>query len=178
MRKTRIRFFTIADFVEEEKWLRDQHRNGWKILKMTFPCFYIFESCEPQDVIYRLDFKNSGQTEDYMQMLNDYGWEYFEHCCGWLYFRRPAETIDTEEDGELFSDDTTRVEMVNYIIKTRLVPLAIIFLCCIIPNLINAVSHKMGIFNELFGCIFGILFVIYVVLILHCGTKLKKMKNG
>ena len=40
MRKTRIRFFTIADFVEEEKWLRDQHRNGWKILKMTFPCFY------------------------------------------------------------------------------------------------------------------------------------------
>ena len=57
MRKKFIRFFTIADYKEEERWLREQHKQGWKLVRMTVPCFYTFESCEPQDVIYRLDYK-------------------------------------------------------------------------------------------------------------------------
>ena len=51
MRKTFIRFFTIADYEDEEVWLRRQHQNGWKLVKLIVPCFYIFESCEPEDVI-------------------------------------------------------------------------------------------------------------------------------
>ena len=43
MRKTKIRFFTIADYEDEELWLRRQHQNGWKLVKMTSPCFYTFE---------------------------------------------------------------------------------------------------------------------------------------
>lgn len=58
-RKTVIRFFTIADYEEEEVWLHDQHKNGWKFLKMIPPCFYIFEKCVPDDVVYRLDYKNN-----------------------------------------------------------------------------------------------------------------------
>lgn len=41
-KKTVLRFFTIADFEEEEIWLHDQHRNGWKLAKMIPPCFYNF----------------------------------------------------------------------------------------------------------------------------------------
>lgn len=29
-RKTLIRFFTIADYEDEEIWLRQQHNCGWK----------------------------------------------------------------------------------------------------------------------------------------------------
>ena len=32
--KTMIRFFTIADYEEEEIWLHEQHKNGWKLHKM------------------------------------------------------------------------------------------------------------------------------------------------
>ena len=60
--KTMLRFYTIADFREEEIWLREEHRNGWKLTKMRPPCFFRFEKCEPEDVIYRLDFKNSSET--------------------------------------------------------------------------------------------------------------------
>lgn len=42
-KKTLIRFFTIADYEEEEIWLHNQHKNGWKLEKIIFPCFYIFE---------------------------------------------------------------------------------------------------------------------------------------
>ena len=78
--KVKIRFYTIADFNEEEIWLRKEHQSGWKLVKMVPPCFYHFEKCQPEDVIYRLDFKNNGENADYMQMMKDYNWEYFEHC--------------------------------------------------------------------------------------------------
>ena len=78
--KTMLRFYTIADFREEEIWLREEHRNGWKLTKMRPPCFFRFEKCEPEDVIYRLDFKNSSGNSDYFQMFADYGWEYVSSC--------------------------------------------------------------------------------------------------
>ena len=79
MNKTVIRFFTIADYEEEEIWLRKQHRSGWKLTGMTPPCIYRFESCEPEDVIYRLDFRNNERPEDYMQMMFTAD-EYVSYC--------------------------------------------------------------------------------------------------
>ena len=177
MHKTFIRFFTIADYEEEELWLRKQHNSGWKLVKMTPPCFFIFESCEPQDVIYRLDYKNSGQTEEYMQMLGDFGWEYVSQCLGWLYFRKDANSVEAEGEGELFSDNASRVDMVSHILKTRLMPLAVIFLCCVVPNLLRSIRGEQGGFSGFFGVFFGIMFVLYVYLLIHCGLKLKAIRD-
>lgn len=33
-KKTVIRFFTIADYEDEEIWLHNQHMSGWKLVKM------------------------------------------------------------------------------------------------------------------------------------------------
>lgn len=73
-RKTAVRFFTIADYEEEEVWLHNQHKNGWKLLRMIPPCFYIFEKCTPEDMAYRLDYKNNAETSNYFQIFRDYGW--------------------------------------------------------------------------------------------------------
>ena len=179
MSKIKIRFFTIADYEEEEIWLRKQHQSGWKIVNLIPPCIYVFEECQPKDVIYRMDYKNSEQTAEYMQMLKDFGWEYFAHCLGWLYFRKPAEEAESEQDGELFSDNTSRVDLVSHVVKTRLIPLAIIFLCCVLPNFVRVTTGtdgSTGGLHLLFSIIFGLMFVIYVFLIVYCGTKLRKLK--
>ena len=177
MRKTMTRVFTIADYEEEEIWLREQHRSGWKLVSMTPPCFFSFESCEPEDVIYRLDYKNARQTDEYMQMVRDFGWEYVDQCVGWLYFRKPAGTVESEGEDELFSDNLSRVEMVSSIVRTRLLPLAVIFLCCVIPNLLRAFSGGAGIARGFFCALFSVLFVIYVYLIVYCGMKLKTIRD-
>ena len=178
MRKTLIRIFTIADYEEEENWLRGQHKKGWKLVKMTPPMFYTFESCEPEDVIYRLDFKNTERPEGYFQMLKDFGWEYFAQCFGWLYFRKPASAAETAEEGELFSDNESRVDLVSHVVKTRLLPLAIVFLCCVIPNFARVFTGSyVGAFGLFWGILFAVLFVLYVVLIIHCGTKLKRIRD-
>ena len=177
MHKTVVRFFTIADYEEEELWLREQHKKGWRFDRLTAPCFYEFESCAPEDVVYRLDYKNSQQTDAYMQLVQDYGWEYCGNILGWLYFRKSSNSFESEADSELFSDNVSRVEMVGRIVKTRLLPLAIIFLSCILPNLLRAINGTGGVLESILLCFFGIMFAVYVFLLTYCGTKLKKIRD-
>lgn len=177
MTKREYRFFTIADFREEEAWLRAQHNSGWKLSRFKAPCFFIFESCEPEDVIYRLDYKNRTQTDEYMQMCSDFGWEYCEECLGWLYFRKPAAEAENGDDGELFSDNESRVEMISHIVKTRMLPLLVIFLCCVVPGLRQALNGNYGGAGTVFTVFFCVMFVLYMYLFIHCGRKLKAMRD-
>lgn len=171
-KKVMARVFTISDYEEEEIWLRKQHQQGWKLQKTVLPCFYIFEKCTPEDVAYRLDYKNNTEQADYFQIFQDYGWEYFNRCMGWLYFRKPLAETDSEQDAEIFSDDVSRVRLLNNLLKTRMLPLIVIFLCCIVPNLINSAGRDRGIFTA-----FLVLFFIYLCLFIHCGRKLWKLKK-
>lgn len=172
-----IKFYTISDYEDEEIWLRKKHKSGWKLKKTVLPCFYIFESCTPEDVVYRLDYKNNTQNGDYFQIYQDYGWEYFNCCSGWLYFRKPVLQTDTEQDTEIFSDDISRIDMINYIFKTRMLPLLIIFFCCVLPNFVKSIIHRTLPFSDTITVIYTILFVLYLCLFLHCGLKLRKLKK-
>ena len=51
-----------------------------------------------------------------MQMLKDFGWDYFTQCFGWLYLRKTANSVEKEQDGELFSDNALRAELVNHVV--------------------------------------------------------------
>ena len=174
--KTRIRFFTIADYEEEEIWLRRQHSSGWKLIRTVLPCFYVFERCAPEDVVYRLDYKNSTETGDYLQLYRDYGWECCERMSGWLYFRKPASACETEAEGEIFSDNATRVELISRIVKTRMLPLLALFFCCVLPGCLNSMSGRMPRAG-LFTGIFTALLLVYLYLIVHCGLKLRRLRR-
>ena len=175
-RKREFKFFTIFEYDKEEQYLRQMHNNGWRFTGVTGIGTYHFEQCEPEDVIYRLDYKNFKQTEEYMQLTKDFGWECFTKCVGWLYFRKPVQA-DEEEAEELFSDNISRVEMAQQVARTRLIPITVIFLCCIIPNLLNAVNSRIGGFSVFFGIFFGVMFIIYLYLIIYCGIKLTMIRK-
>ena len=177
MRRTVLRFYTIADYEEEEIWLREQHKSGWRLVGVRPPCLYFFESCPPQDVIYRMDYRNNTQTDAYMQMTADFGWEFVAKCVGWLCFRKTADSTEAEGNDELFSDNASRADMAERIVRTRLVPIAIIFLCCVVPGLLNALSGSMGVFSGIFGAFFAVMFVFYVYIIVHCSVKLRAIRE-
>jgi len=178
MTKTFVRVFTIVDFEEEEIWLREQSKKGWKLVKMVPPFLYTFEQCEPEDVIYRLDFKNGDKPADYMQMMEDFGWEYFGECLGRLYFRKPASEIQSEEDGELFSDAVSKIDQLSKIVRTRMMPMICIFLCAVVPNALRYLDGEyVGPWGQAFGFIFGLLFGLYMVMFIYFAVKLKKLRN-
>lgn len=170
----KFRLFTVADFEDEEKWLRDMHRSGWKLVKMIPPFVFKFEACEPEDVIYRLDFKDGIKDHsDYMQMFKDFGWEYCGRCFGWQYFRRPAAGMQTEEEGEIFSDNKSKCDNIGKVIRTRFLPLLILLCVVVIPNTIMCISERM------FGMsvFYIVMLLIYIALILHCGFKLNRLRS-
>lgn len=175
-RKTVLRFFTIADYEEEEQWLHQQHSQGWKLIKMIPPCFYHFEKCQPEDVVYRLDYQNGQENGNYFQMFHDYGWEYLGQCVGWLYFRKPTAQGSCQEDSTLFSDNATKLDLITRVCKTRLLPLLGIFLCCIVPNFINSIeTHAPSAVG--LTVFFSAATVLYGALLLYCGTKLRKLRK-
>jgi len=67
-------------------------RECWKVVS-TDEYKYEFEKQE-ENWIYILDFKKNGVAEkNYIQIYQDYGWEYVVTCCKWFYFRKKRRKI-------------------------------------------------------------------------------------
>lgn len=135
--KKELKFFSIWGYEKEQEYLRTMHKRGWKLVGITGIGVYHFEKCEPQDVIYQLDYNKEGleHKEEYVKMFEDCGWEYLQDYVGYSYFRKPAsETAGSEE---IFCDDSSRLQMMDRIFKGRVLPLVILFSCVLIPCLIR-----------------------------------------
>ncbi|MFC3927694.1 DUF2812 domain-containing protein [Streptococcus caprae] len=82
--KTKVEWkkFFITDFEQEERYLTEMHRKGWKFVRVRFGMFYHFEAVESAEVTYKLDFVQlkKAERESYLQMYADYGWENVARC--------------------------------------------------------------------------------------------------
>lgn len=175
-KKIKLAFFTIPEYKKEEDWLQKQHRAGLKLTKATLPCFYTFEKCEPEDVVYQLDYNKEGMNNkaEYVQMFKDCGWEHITDMAGYSYFRKPVSEM--VEDEEIFSDDASKMDMIDRVFKGKMIPLITIFLLIIIPQLFiqSFVGHTLGWI--LFG-VYVVLFILYAVMFIQFGIHYAKLKR-
>lgn len=113
--KKEFRWFNIMEYEKEENYLSKRHQEGWKFKRVTFPGVYTFERCEPEKVIYQLDYNKEGikHQMEYVRMFEDCGWEYLTEFDGYNYFRKPADKMQQKE--EIFCDDISRLDMMNRI---------------------------------------------------------------
>ena len=148
----------------KEEYLTSMHRKGWKFTKVSFPGFYHFEQCEPENVTYRLDYNQEGVANkaEYVQMFSDCGWEYLFDFVGYSYFRKASDEADTNE--EIFCDDASRLDMMKRVFKGRMLPLVVIFSACLIPqfflNLFSFQNHGIAAF---LGGIIGLYLVVFAM---------------
>lgn len=172
----RIRFFTAVDYLEEELYLKEMHKKGYKLIQVFGRFFYVFEKCESEDVVYRIDFKGSKETDEYIKMAEDFNWEYITSTSfGFVYFRKEIAKVDNEEDLEFFSDDESRLNMVSSIVKKRLIPLGIMILMLNIPLFVTSISQKFATYYTLYSDI--LLFAIYAYVGIHSILKIRRMKR-
>ena len=134
-KKTELRIFTIAEWEKEEQYLRKRHQEGWKFKRLCLPGFYCFEKCAPEDVVYQLDYNEESlkHKDEYVQMFKDRGWEYLQDFCGYSYFRKPAAKIRSKED--FFCGGESRLGMMRRVFAGRYIPILIILMLLILPNL-------------------------------------------
>lgn len=171
--KTELKFFTVAQYGEEAAYLSAMHKRGWKLTKITFPCFYHFEECTPENVVYQLDYNQEGVKSkgEYIQMFTDCGWSYLFDFVGYSYFYKTASEMKGNE--EIFCDDESRLDMMRRVFKGRMLPLIAIFFLCILPQLFmnthgygggSSVQHSLSV-------IFYIMFIVYDILFISFGTQ-------
>lgn len=175
-RKMKIGFFTVPEYEKEQEWLHKQHKEGWKLVNATLPCFYSFEKCEPEDVVYQLDYNQEGLAEksEYVQMFQDCGWEHITDMAGYSYFRKPASEMQGEE--AIFSDDASKLDMAERVYKGRMIPLFAVFFLIIIPQLL-AQSHFDTLANQVLFCIFAAMFILYMVIFVQFGIQYRNLKK-
>ena len=143
--KTEFKFFTIPQYREEEEYLSDMHRKGWKLTKINFPGLYHFEECKPENISYRLDYNQEGTAHksEYVQLFADCGWEYMFDFVGYSYFRKAADQSDGND--EIFCDNESRLDMMKRVLKGRVAPLIVFFCWIILPQLYkNSTKFNAG----------------------------------
>lgn len=142
--KTEFKFFSIPEFEEEQDYLRSMQKQGWKLTGITLPGFYHFEACQPEDVVYQLDYHPLYESDrsPYIQIFEDCGWEYLFDFVDYSYFRKPAAQMEGNES--IYYDDESRLDMMKRIFKGRVVPLLIIFLVVLLPQSLSALGKLLG----------------------------------
>lgn len=169
--KIKLRFFTIPQWEQEAQWLRSMHKKGWKLQRITLPCWYRFERCTPEDVIYQLDFNPEGieHKEEYVQMFHDCGWEYIQDMAGYSYFRKPVSEM-RDADEEIFCDEDSRLDMMKRVWKGKILPLLAIFFCLLAMLVVQ--RQNTVAFVMLLG-----LLAFYAIVLLQCGVAYWRMYN-
>ena len=163
--QVKYRYFTICQWKQEQEFLRQQHKNGWKFTKVNGFGFYHFERCEPEDVVYQLDYNPEGISNkaEYVQIFRDCGWEYLQDYVGYSYFRKTASEMDDDE--EIFCDDSSRLDFMKRVLKGRVTPLIIIFFGIIVPQIFFQ-SHIGNLYGKLFSGLFVAIGIFYLLLFL------------
>lgn len=169
-RTIKIAAFSIAQWEKEAQWLRQQHQQGWKFTHVTAGMIYHFTACEPEDVVYQLDYHPDGPLQDYLQLFADCGWEYVESFSGYRYFRKPLAQMTGGEEA-IFCDRASRLDMIHRVFRRRVVPLVCIFFCILLPQLF--LSHQLS--RTIFTGIFGVLFVLYLLIFLQFGLQYRRL---
>ena len=175
-RKTELRTFTIADWEKEERYLQKRHREGWKFRRVNLLGIYHFERCTPEDVVYQLDYNEEGlkHKDEYVQMFQDCGWEYMQDFGGYSYFRKPVSQMQGEE--KIFCDDESRLDMMRRVFAGRYLPILIILVLLILPNLFGQFRSQDADAPVLL-VLFLILLAVYAWAAVSFGYRYWKLKN-
>lgn len=173
--KKELRIFTIMDYDKEQEYLRKKHQAGWKFVKVSGLCVYHFVECQPEDVVYQLDYNQEGikQKAEYVQMFADCGWEYLQDYVGYSYFRKPAQEMNGDEG--IFCDDHSRLAMVERIFKGRVLPALCVLFCIFLPQ---AVLNFAVYHNYALAATSAALCVLYVSIFCSFLKKYRKFKAG
>lgn len=173
--KKQFKWFTIFEYENEQDYLREMHKSGWKFVKVKGFGMYHFEKCIPQDVVYQLDYNKEGlaHKDEYLKMFDDCGWEYIQDYAGYSYFRKAVAEDGVAE--EIFCDEESRLQLMQRVLKGRMLPLLVIFFATLLPQfLINLLSTH----NYFIAAFIGGVLAMYIVIFAMCFVKYNQYKDN
>lgn len=176
--KKEWKFFSIWGYEKEQEYLRTMHKRGWKLVRITGIGVYHFEKCEPQDVIYQLDYNKEGleHKEEYVKMFEDCGWEYLQDYVGYSYFRKPVSQMDGRDE-QIFCDDASRAALIRRVFAGRMVPGFLVILLLVVPYVVESVASPTPS-SWVLLVLFGLLVLAYGAVLVQFLVRYLRLRHG
>ena len=179
-KKNVYRIVTIADYEREAVFLGEMHAKGWKLRKVSYSILlvavkYTFEKCQPEQVVYQLDFYPMKKSEraSYLQLFKDCGWEHITDFNSFSYFSKPYSQIESDAEFEIYNDAAGKLAMVKRILTMRMLPILLLFsaLLPIFSKLVSGVSYFSWELFLIF-IIDGVLLIVFAIQISYILWRL------
>ncbi|MFD1737306.1 DUF2812 domain-containing protein [Bacillus salitolerans] len=109
---------------KEEKWLNEMANSGWKLKNYNLTG-YTFEKCEPNNYVYKLDYKSTSNCDlhEYISIFHDAGWEHVTQFTGWHYFRTESNGTDFPD---IFSDVESKIQKYRSLSQNLVISLLVL----------------------------------------------------
>jgi len=102
----KFKWFWAWQDEKEESWLREMAQQGRHLVSVKPFGSYSFKLGDKTDYVYRLDYQiNRKDSQNYLQLFRDAGWEHIGEMSGWHYFRKQAEA---GESPEIYTDTESK----------------------------------------------------------------------
>lgn len=185
----KIRWFWSWNDIAEEKWLQDMSTQGLHLKEIENPCFYVFEKGDPQNYVYKLDYrlnsamfshvgwfaladKSSPQKSDeqeYFQLFKDAGWKYVGEGKSWQYFRQSEREGQNQE---LYTDQSSKQVKYRRQVFFQLAIIAMIAAFSLPP----VFSLNPDITNQMSNTVAIALVILFTLPLIPLGLRLQKLK--
>ena len=133
-KKVVYRICTIADYDREAFYLREMHAQGWKLKEVSYSNLvvavkYTFEKCQPELVVYQLDFYPMKKSEraSYLQLFKDCGWGDITDFNGFFFENYLYSGVESDAEFEIYNDAAGKLAMVKKILTMRMLPILLLF---------------------------------------------------
>lgn len=115
------RYFTIADYEKEERWLNEMAREGWNLTAVGF-CRYIFRRGKPGEYIYKLDVVERTASdevkESYFNFLTDCGIRVVGEFKDWIYLQKKAADGPFDMKDDTYAKLRTVNKVYSFAVRT------------------------------------------------------------
>ena len=180
--KRYFRYYTIADYEREQKWLNAMSRSGWNFVR-TNGFIYTFEKGTPGEYIYKLDLPNESMTDvevdAYYKFMEECGIEVVSSFKFWRYLRK--KSADGPFDAT--NNTMTQLSMVNkaYGVATKTMNIIIVIFALVVLALNIALSFVTGyVAGFISGIIHGIAssaFLVMAIIMVPIIQRLRTRMN-
>lgn len=179
------RYFTIADYEKEERWLNEMAREGWNLTAVGF-CRYIFRRGKPGEYIYKLDVVERTESdevkESYFNFLTDCGIRVVGEFKDWLFLQKPA----AEGPFDMKNDTYAKLRRVNKVyssaIRTLCRLLRVFMVMILLLSLVELFTQNYAVIDFCDGVMGGIgigaviaLSIIWVPIIRKLRRQMNKL---
>ena len=168
---SKFKWFWAWDDEKEELWLHEMAKQGLHLQSVSVPGFYEFETGEPRDDYYRMDFiTDRKEYQNYLQLFRDAGWEHIGEMGGWQYFRTGAKgnTIP-----EIYTDKDSKAQKYQ-----RLIAILVVFLPIFITLTTSPIDTSSGFAGLYFaGKVIGaFLMILYIAAMIKIFQRVQRLK--